>query len=41
MPDGAATLKDTATYAIRVSSGATWDAVTGTNLLDARVAVTD
>jgi hypothetical protein len=41
MPDSAAALKDIPTYAIRLSSGATWDAVTGTNLLDARVAVTD
>jgi len=30
-----------ASYAMRLSSGATWATGTGTNLLDARVAVTD
>jgi hypothetical protein len=41
MPDPAATLKDNASYAIRVASGATWDAPTGTNLLDAHVTISD
>jgi len=41
MPDPAATLKDSANYAVRLSSGATWETATGTNLLDARVAVSN
>ena len=41
MPDPAAALKDNASYAIRLASGATWEAATATNLLDAHVAVSD
>jgi hypothetical protein len=41
MPDPAAALKDNASYAIRLASGGTWDAPTGTNLLDAHVTVAD
>lgn len=41
MPDPAATLKDSASYAIRLGSGATWDAPTATNLLDAHVTISD
>ena len=41
MPDPAATLKDNASYAIRLASGATWEAANGTNLLDAHVTVSD
>jgi hypothetical protein len=41
MPDPAATLKDNASYAIRLASGATWDAATATNLLDAHVIISD
>jgi hypothetical protein len=39
MPDPAATLRDNASYAIRLASGAMWDAASGTNLLDARVTI--
>ena len=41
MPDPAATLKDSASYAMRLASGATWDAPTATNLLDAHVTISD
>ena len=41
MPDPAATLKDNASYAIRLASGATWEAASGTNLLDAHVDIRD
>jgi len=41
MPDPATALKDNASYAVRLSSGATWDAVTATNLLDARITIGD
>jgi hypothetical protein len=41
LPDRAATLRDNASYAIRISSGATWDAATGTNALDAQVVISD
>jgi hypothetical protein len=41
MPDSAVTLKDSASYAIRLSSGAIWDASTATNLLDAHVTIGD
>jgi hypothetical protein len=41
MPDPAAALRDNASYAMRLASGATWDAPTGTNLLDAHVTVGD
>jgi hypothetical protein len=41
MPDAAAALKDNASYAIRLASGATWDTATATNLLDAHVTVND
>jgi hypothetical protein len=41
MPDRAPTLNDNPSYAIRVSSGSTWDAASGTNLLDAHVTIAD
>jgi hypothetical protein len=41
MPDPAATLKDSASYAIRLASGATWDTASGTNLLDVHVTISD
>ncbi|KYF50835.1 hypothetical protein BE08_17405, partial [Sorangium cellulosum] len=39
LPDESARLRDDPRYAIRLSSGATWDAASGVNLLDATVRV--
>ncbi|WP_437677363.1 DUF4832 domain-containing protein [Sorangium sp. So ce131] len=41
LPDESASLRDDPRYAIRLSSGATWDGATGINLLDATVRVID
>jgi hypothetical protein len=40
MPDSSPSLRANSAYAVRISSGATWDPATGTNLLEARVTVT-
>ncbi|MGK3975956.1 DUF4832 domain-containing protein [Sorangium sp. So ce118] len=39
LPDGSERLRDDPRYAIRLSSGATWDSASGVNLLDATVRV--
>jgi len=39
MPDAASSLADDPRYAVRFANAASWDAVTGTNLLDAHVAI--
>ncbi|KYF91488.1 hypothetical protein BE17_48540, partial [Sorangium cellulosum] len=41
LPDGSARLRDDPRYAIRLSSGATWDSASGVNLLDATVQVVE
>ncbi|WP_437842446.1 DUF4832 domain-containing protein [Sorangium sp. So ce1153] len=41
LPDGAERLRDDPRYAIRFSSGATWDSASGVNLLDATVQVVE
>ncbi|AUX39215.1 uncharacterized protein SOCE26_005980 [Sorangium cellulosum] len=41
LPDASASLRDDPRYAIRLSSGATWDSATGVNLLDATVRVVE
>ncbi|WP_437957891.1 DUF4832 domain-containing protein [Sorangium sp. So ce119] len=41
LPDEAERLRDDPRYAIRLSSGATWDSATGVNLLDATVRVVE
>ncbi len=41
LPDGSERLRDDPRYAIRLSSGATWDGESGVNLLDATVRVVE
>ncbi|MGK3986529.1 DUF4832 domain-containing protein [Sorangium sp. So ce136] len=41
LPDGSERLRDDPRYAIRLSSGATWDSASGVNLLDATVQVVE
>jgi hypothetical protein len=39
LPDAAASLRDDPDYAVRFANAASWDATTGTNLLDAHVTI--
>jgi hypothetical protein len=39
LPDASASLRDNPSYALRLANGTSWDAATGTNLLEARVRI--